>query len=97
MKTYLKTVHEEEYSSSEIKRTFGVLLNYSDDWKDSLIYVFNHKSLRYTFFNTMIDMINSQLYGDEKIKRAYMEEKDFDAYFDAEFIDGKFIDKLTWF
>lgn len=97
MKTRLKTAHEEEYSFGEINKIFGVLLNYSDEdnWKDSYIYVFNPKSARYTFFNTIVDMINSQLYGDEKIKRAYMDELEFDEYFDSP-MEGTFKEKLNW-
>lgn len=94
MKTRIKTAHEEEYSDNS--RTLGVLLNYSttDDWKDSLIYVYREGM--YIFFNTIVDMIDYLLYGDNKVKRAYMDEETFDSYYDAEFIEGTFIEKLTW-
>jgi len=94
MKTRIKTAHEEEYSDKS--RTLGVLLNYSatDDWKDSLIYVYREGM--YIFFNTIVDMIDYLLYGDNKVKRAYMDEETFDSYYDAEFIEGAFIEKLTW-
>lgn len=106
MKTRLKTAHEEDYISGDIKKTFGILFNYSISTNidntadiermDSYVYVFNPKTARYTFFNTIIDMINSQLYGDEKIKRAYMDEWEFDEYYDAPFIEGTFGEKLNW-
>ena len=44
----------------------------------------------------MIDMIDYLLYGDKKIKTAYMNEEDFDEYYDAEFIEGVFAEKLKW-
>lgn len=96
MKTYIKTAHEEEYSDKS--RTLGVLLNYSDEdnWKDSLVYVFNHERAGYIFFNTIVDMIDYLLYGDKKIKCAYMNEEEFDQYYDADFIEGTFTEKLTW-
>jgi hypothetical protein len=95
MKTRLKTIHEEEYSDKS--RVLGVLLNYdeNDTFKESFIYIFNHDRAMYVFFNTMVDMIDYLIWNDSKIKRAYMEEKDFDWLYDNE-LDGKFIDKLTW-
>lgn len=94
MKTRLRTAHEEEYSDKS--RTLGVLLNYSIDteWKDSLTYIY--RDGMYIFFNTIIDMIDYLLYGENKIKRAYMEEEEFDQYYDAESIDGAFTEKLKW-
>ena len=95
METKLKTIHEEEYSDKS--KIIGVLLNYSpiDDWKESFIYVFQNET--YIFFNTIVDMVEYTFYGvDSKVKRAYMEEKEFDEYFDSEFIEGKFLDKLKW-
>ena len=97
MKTHIKTIHEEEYSDGS--RTLGVLLNFSSEvehegWKDSLIYIYHNKM--YIFFNTIIDMIDYLLYGDKKIKTAYMDEEDFDEYYDAEFIEGVFTAKLDW-
>lgn len=98
MKTYLRTAHEEEYGEGDKRRTLGVLLNYSDTNSrvNSFVYVFNHKSMRYSFFNTIVDMVDSLLYGDEKIKRAYMDEVEFDKFYDAPFIVGTFAEKLTW-
>ena len=94
MKSKLKTIHEEEYSDKS--RTLGILLNYSsiDEWKDSLIYIYRDGT--YIFFNTMIDMIDYLLYADNRVKRAYMDEETFDSYYDAEFINGKFLDILKW-
>jgi hypothetical protein len=99
MKTALKTAHEEEYGEADKRRTLGVLLNYSvEDGSrvDSFVYIFNHKSVRYTFFNSIVEMIDSHFYGDEKVKRAYMDEAIFDEYYDAPFIVGAFKEKLVW-
>ena len=41
-------------------------------------------------------MIDFQFYGYEKIKRAYLTEEDFDNFYDSEFIEGSFNDKLKW-
>lgn len=94
MKTQLRSVHEETYSDGS--RTLGVLLNYSDEdnFKESLTYIFRED--KYIFFNTIIDMIDYLLYGEIKMKRAYMEEDVFDSYLDAEYIEGKFSDILVW-
>lgn len=94
MKTIIKTVHNEEYSDGS--RTLGVLYNYSNDgdWSDSFIFIY--KKGMYIFFSTIIDMADYLLYSDPKTKRAYMEEKEFDEYYDADYIDGKFTDILKW-
>jgi len=99
MVTRLKTAHEEQYSDGS--KTLGVLFNYSfevehDGWKESLVYIFNHARESYIFFNTMVDMFDYMLYDDKKTKRAYMTEEEFDTYYDAEHIDGKFSEKLMW-
>jgi hypothetical protein len=99
MKTLLKTAHEEQYSDGS--KTLGVLFNYSfevenDGWYESFIYIFNHEKTMYIFFNTMFDMWSYILYGEDKMKRAYMDEEEFDSYYDAPQIDGKFSDLLKW-
>jgi len=94
MKTNITTAHEEEYSDGS--RTLGVLFNYSDDgkFKEGLIYIY--KKGMYIFFNTMIDMMDYLLYAETKVQRAYMEEDEFDNYYDADYIQGKFTDLLKW-
>lgn len=96
MKTKIKTIHEEQYSDGS--KTLGILLNYNEDenYKESFVYVFNHKTTTYIFFNTMIDMFDFLFYGENKMKRAYMEELEFDGYYNAEHINGKFIEILIW-
>jgi hypothetical protein len=100
MKTKIKTVHEETHMHGEKgNKIVGVLLNYSIDpesinWKDSFIYIYKDKM--YIFFETIVDMIDYMLYGSTKMKRAYVEEDDFDNQYDAEFIDGTFKDWLKW-
>jgi hypothetical protein len=96
MITYLNTVHEEEYSDSNGNRIFGVLFNYNNDenFKECFIYTYRNKI--YVFFNTIIEAMEFLLYGDENIKRAYLDEKDFDYYYDAQYINGKFSDILKW-
>lgn len=94
MKTYITTAHEEDYSDNS--RTLGVLLNYDENFNrlDSLLYVYR-KNI-YVFFNTIIDMNDYLLYGNDKMQRAYLTEEQFDAYFDAPYINGKFADNLKW-
>jgi hypothetical protein len=97
MRTRITTAHEEEYSDKS--RVLGILFNYSidvehDGWKDALIYVYRDGT--YIFFNTIIDTIDYLLYGEVKMKRAYLTEDEFDEYYDAEFIDGDFRNKLKW-
>jgi len=94
LKTYLNTVHEEKYSDGN--RTLGVLLNYNDDsnFKESFIYVYREGM--YIFFDTMIEMAEYLLYGEKKMKRAYVTEADFDKLYDAQFLNGKFSEILKW-
>lgn len=98
MYTHITTAHEEETTQQDKKKIIGVLFNYSSDvehegWKESFVYIY--KEGMYIFFNTIIEMIDYLLYGEAKMKRAYMEEQEFDELYDA-VIDGKFGDKLTW-
>ena len=94
MKTFITTAHEEQYSNNG--RTLGVLLNFDENFNrvDSLIYIY-HEDM-YIFFNTIIDMNDYILYGEKKMKRAYISETDFDKIYDKESIDGKFTDQLKW-
>jgi len=93
MKTYIITAHEEEYSNKT--RTLGVLLNVDDNNEriDSLTYIYH--SGMYIFFNTIIEMNEYLLYGDKKMKRAYLTEEDFDVYYDGT-IESKFSEHLNW-
>lgn len=94
MKTYIKTGHEEEYSNGN--RTLGILVNtdQNNNRIDSLAYIYRDEM--YIFFDTMIDMMDYLLYGDRKVKRAYISELDFDVLFDVEYLDTQFTEKLTW-
>lgn len=102
MVTHIKTIHEEQYSDGS--RTLGVLLNYSSElehegFKDSFIYIFRKTEEglgMYIFFNTMVDMFSYILYGEDKMKRAYMNEEEFDLYYDAPYIEGGFNEILKW-
>ena len=96
MVTCLKTIHEEQYSDGS--KTLGILLNYNDNenFKESFAYIYNHERKMYIFFNTMMDMFDFLLYGDNKVKRAYMEEDDFDKYYDGDYFEGKFIEILIF-
>jgi hypothetical protein len=93
MITTIKTIHEEEYSDKS--KTIGILLNTSllDDWSESFIYIYREGM--YIFFNTMVDMIDYLLYGEGKMKRSYLEEEDFDKYYDSN-IEGSFSEQLKW-
>ena len=94
MRTNIVTAHEEEYSNGS--RTLGVLLVTDEDGKriDSFTYIYRDGT--YIFFNTIIEMNDYLLYGDGKTKRAYMKEDVFDEFYDAEHIDGNFIEVLKW-
>ena len=96
MQTLINSVHEESYSDDT--RTLGVLFNYTADgsFKESFIFIFNHKDNTYIFFNTIIDMLDYLLYSEKTMDRAYMEEDVFDTYYDASFVEGKFKDVLEW-
>ena len=95
MKTYLKTVHEEQYSDGS--RTLGILLNYDDNgFQESFPYIYHQKNTMYIFFNTMVDLFDYILYGESKMKRAYMAEIEFDKLYDIDFLTGKFGAELTW-
>lgn len=96
MNTKLWTIHEEGFSDDTA--TLGVLLNHTENFsfKESFIYIFNHKDNMYIFFDTMIAMLEYKLYGDKKMKRAYMEEEVFDSYYDAPSVEGKFGEILSW-
>lgn len=95
MKTYIITAHEEQYSDKS--RTLGVLLNVNDDNErvDSLTYVYHVETRMYILFNTIIELNEYLLYGDKKMKRAYITEDDFDIYYDST-IEGKFSEHLNW-
>lgn len=98
--TQIKTVHEEEYSSegqySDKGRIIGILLNYSienNGFEESFVYIFRENV--YIFFNTIIEMLDYLMYSNKNVKRAYMEESEFDLYYDDN-INGKFTEKLKW-
>lgn len=95
MKTKIRTAHEETHSG-EVNRIIGVLLNYDDNSGFRESYVYIYKQGMYIFFDTITDMINYLFYGEYNLKRAYMEEKVFDDFYDSQFINGKFGDHLTW-
>ena len=102
MTTHITTAHEEQYSDGS--RTLGVLLNYSaevehENWKESFVYLFReteNEGGMYIFFNTMFDLWSFILYGEDKMKRAYMDEEEFDSFYDALYIEGTFNEKLKW-
>lgn len=96
MQTRIKTTHEENFTQGKKTITIGILLNecIEDDWKESFVYVYNNGM--YIFFNTMIEMFEYLLYGEKKMKRAYIDEDTFDMYYDTDYIEGKFGDALKW-
>ena len=99
MKTKIKTIHEEQISDGS--RTFGVLLNYTYNENEKKINIINtlfysYREGTYVFFETMTDMYDHTLYGDSKIKRAYLEEDEFDRYYDVDGVNGHFSDLLSW-
>lgn len=101
--------HEEHYSDG---RTIGILTNLRPDTDleriDSFPYIFRNMTNNHTqglnstdgmyiFFETIVDMNDYMLYGDDKVKRAYMKEIDFDKLYDNKMdIMGEFNDYLKW-
>jgi hypothetical protein len=99
MITHIKEIHNEQFSDG--RYTIGIVLNYSSEvqyegWKETFAYYFDHERLTYNFFTTIMDMLNSLLYRDDKVKRAIMTDEEFETYCDAKHIGGKFSDHLIW-
>jgi len=96
MKTFIKTAHEEEYSNKS--NALGVLLNVDEDGNrvDSLLYIYRENRKLYIFFNTITDMNEFLLYGDGKMRRAYLSEEEFDNIYDLGYLEGKISEHLTW-
>jgi hypothetical protein len=95
----IQTIHEETYSDG---KTLGILLNY-DFYEgkmkkyNSFAYYFREteEGGMYIFFESIVDMNDYMLYGDNKVKRAYMKEDDFDILYDTN-MGGVFEDHLKW-
>lgn len=92
--------HEESYSDG---KTFGVVTNFDLDKNlkkiDSFVYYFHTNENNdgiYIFFESIVELNDYILYGDRKIKRAYMKEDDFDKLLDSDEIKGVFNDYLKW-
>lgn len=96
----IETIHEETYSDG---RTLGVLVNYKKiglgyhEKINSFVYYFRETQDggMYVFFDSIVDMNDYMLYGDNKVKRAYMKESEFDVLYDTD-IKGVFEDHLKW-
>ena len=99
MKTYIKTVHEEHFTGNDqnVQKIIGVLINVNNNGKklDSFLYIYNEDSEMYIIFNTFVDMIDYLLYGDRKVKRAYIKEDKFDDFYDNG-MENKLNDHLKW-
>ena len=82
METYIITGHEETLTQGDNEKTLGILTNLSKEnknWRQSVVYIFHNEI--YIFFETLYDMINYLFYGENKMKRAYMDEEMFDSFF----------------
>jgi len=101
MKTRIITAHEEQHTNvngiNNVLKFVGIITNIDPNYNriDSFCYIFNENNNNYIFFNTIIDLIDYMLYGDKKVKRAYMKEKEFDEFYDNG-IEGEFNDYLNW-
>lgn len=97
--TKIITAHEEQFVTAEnvVQKIIGVLMNIDETEKriSSFLYLFNQENNTYVFFDTIVDLNDYILYGDRKVKRAYMKEDDFDDYYDNG-IKGEFNDYLKW-
>lgn len=93
----IKTAHEETYSDG---RSLGVLVNYRPFNENNVLdkinsFAYLYKEGMYIFFETIMEMNDYLLYGDRKIKRAYMKEHDFDNYYDNG-LNTSFEEVLKW-
>ena len=93
MITRIKSIHEETYSDKS--RILGVLYNYNLDNTYQNSFPYYYKEGMYIFFETIIDMIDYILYGEKKMKRAYLSEIDFDELYDSD-LDDTFDKKIRW-
>lgn len=96
MTTHIREIHNEQFSDG--RYTIGILLNEDDDrtWKETFAYVYEHERNMYTFYETIFDMLNFLLYREDKMKRAYMSDEEFEGFCDAPHIEGKFSDNFKW-
>lgn len=101
MNTFITTTHEESFIAGDNKtnKTIGIMTNIDHDGKriDSFPYIFREDDIigTYIFFNTIIDMMDYHLYGDKKVKRAYMKEDELDNLYDNN-LNRVFNDYLKW-
>jgi hypothetical protein len=98
MLTSIKTIHEEQ-QLHEDNKNIGVLLNYNNNmsWSETLFFLY--KNEMYIFFETITELIDYTIYGlgDKGIKRAYVKEHVFDAFYDSSGqIEGSFKDNIMW-
>ena len=97
MESIIKTAHEETYSDG---RSLGILINYRPFIDNSNIdkinsYAYFIRDDMYVFFDTIVDMNDYILYGNPRVKRAYMKEEEFDEYYDYG-LDVPFEEVLNW-
>jgi len=96
MKTKIKTIHE-EVQNTDSDKSVGVLLNSEVNGVFNEALFFIYRNNMYIFFETLTDLINYNLYGeDENIRRAYVKEELFDNLYDIDQIDGKFSENIEW-
>ena len=96
MTTHIREIHNEKFSDG--RYTIGILLNENDDrtWKETFAFVFEHERNMYTFYETIFDMLNFLLYREDKMKRAFMSDEEFEGYCDAQYIEDTFSSHLSW-
>jgi hypothetical protein len=99
MTTHIREIHNEKFSDG--RYTIGILLNYSSEiehegWKETFAFVFEHERNMYTFYETIFDMLNFLLYREDKMKRAFMSDEEFEGYCDAPYIEDTFSSHLSW-
>jgi len=94
-RTRIITIHTEREENKPNEEQ-GVILNEDlDDNREDECFFYTYKDGTYIIFNTIDDMFKYYI-GDKDIKRAYMEEKDFDNFYDADEIQGSFSEHLEW-
>ena len=98
MLTSIKTIHE-EVQDGDKNKVIGVLQNFDTEnkWQETLFYFYRNET--YIFFETITELIEYMLYGkgDKGIKRSYVKEHVFDAFYDSKgTIEGSFRENIMW-
>ena len=99
MKLKLTTGYTERYSNEDLNKELGIITSYDLESPELVIvesvpYIYRNEN--YIFFKSLLNLFDYYLNGSLYIERAYLTEEDFDKYYDMEFLEEKFSEKLEW-